>query len=159
MSKLSLWIQNTCTDNKYEYKEKKNTTSLKRSMPKQIGKRKKLRLILEWSESELFIKRFNQLKSQWRNYCMVTGKLITEDMLSPASFPHILNKNMFKSLRYFTNNIWLVFWIEEHNIFDTWISNYKKYYWVDNLKTDIVCWKEVYVGILFYNKWIWTNIY
>lgn len=116
-------------------------------MIKKISNKKKLRLAFKWSESDLFKKRFNQLKSEWRNYCMVTGKVLTEDMLSPASFPHILPKWKFPQYRYYLNNIWLVCWIEEHDLFDKKINKLKEEKWLFRLEEKIKNWEEIILDI------------
>lgn len=149
MSKLSLSIQAACNPSlklqESKWKEKKE---LKKTKPNPIGKKKKLRLALEWSESELFIKRFNQLKDRNENYCMVTWKLITEDMLSPACFPHILPKSKYPHLRHFLNNIWLVLWIKEHQEFDKNINEAKRIIWHIEFEKMISDWREIYIATL-----------
>lgn len=144
MSKLSLAIQAACNPSlklqESKWKEKKE---LKKTKPNPIGKKKKLRLSLEWSESELFIKRFRQLQDRNENYCMVTWKLITEDMLSPACFPHILPKSKYPHLRHFLNNIWLVLWIKEHQEFDRIVNEVKRKIWHIEFEQIIMWWKEI----------------
>lgn len=124
-------------------------------MIKQISDKKKNRLASEWSESVLFKKRFNDLKHKGENYCMVTWSILIEDMLSPASFPHILPKWKYPELRYFKNNIWLVKWIKEHWIFDLYVNNYKIRYGSIKLEQDIKNWKEVWKDILNFNEWMY----
>lgn len=117
-----------------------------------VSKKKKQRLKDKWSEVDLFKLRFEELEKLWLNKCMITWNTITESMLQPYCFPHILNKNLYSKLRYHLNNIWLVSSIENHNKFDEYISNYKKHYWVINLENDIMKWVEVYKDILQFNN-------
>jgi hypothetical protein len=147
MSKLSLSIQEACTW--------KTITSKKKEVKpiKKVWEKKRNRLASDWSESVLFMRRFNDLKDRWNNYCIVTGELLTIDKLSPASFPHILPKGKYPELRLFSNNIWLVKWIEEHWIFDSYVNKYKEYYWSINLENDIKDGKEVIQDIINYNHY------
>ena len=124
-------------------------------MLKQISDKKKNRLASEWSEAILFMKRFNDLKHKGENYCMVTWCILTIDIISPASFPHILPKWKYPEFRYFKNNIWLVKWIKEHWIFDTYVNNYKNKYGSIKLEQDIKDWKEVWKDILNFNEWMY----
>ena len=156
---LKMTEKSKCLCNAKPFNEKKLSKPIA-----QISEKKKERLQTNWTELQLFKKRFELLKAQGKNYCMVTWVLLdfneddqNEDSnISIASFPHIANKNMFANLRYYLNNIWLVKWISEHKKFDEYISEYKDFYWVDNLIKDIENWKEVYIDILnFINNKKW----
>ena len=122
-----------------------------------VWKKTKERLASEWSESVLFMKRFNELKREWRNYCMVTGKLLTIDMLSPASFPHWYPKWKYPELRYFKNNIFLVDWIDNHSKFDSYFKMYKDFIWDDILRNKILSWEDIFddLKIFIINKILW----
>ena len=122
-----------------------------------IWDRKQKRLASEWSEFDLFKKRFNQLLDRWENYCMVTWQLLTEDMVSPASFAHMFSKWQEPIMRYLLNNIALVKWIEEHQKFDLIFNEYKKIRWHIAVKQDILNGKEIYKDILYVTKWLWVG--
>lgn len=113
---------------------------------KPISDKKKDRLENNWTEIQIFIKRFNQLKDKWKNYCMVSGVFIepTEDNdLEPSSFPHILPKWKYPEFRYFLNNIGLVLWITEHKLFDQAINRMKDDIWLAQLILLISSWEEI----------------
>lgn len=160
------WIKYFCSSICYsEFKNKQILVTHRQlwrtsSTINKIWKQKKERLAEFWSESSIFIERFNQLKSKWLNRCMITWRFITEDMLSPASFPHILSKWMFKKYRYKLNNIWLVLWIKEHNILDDIIVKLKRDKWLQWLINEIESWKEIRIPYwnTYYNKWLSPNI-
>jgi hypothetical protein len=122
--------------------------------PKPINKvstKKKVRLNNMWSEKDLFERRYNQLKKSNQHYCVITGTYLTEDMLSPSSFAHILAKWTYPNLRYFLNNIALVKWINEHHLLDVKINKLKKSLWEKELESQILSWKEIVFDVPFNN--------
>lgn len=121
-------------------------------MIKKYWKKTIKRIKEHWTETELFMKRFYQLKEQNLNYCMITWKLITEDMLTPASFPHLLSKKMYSEFRYSLNNIWLVLWIKEHNEIDRLMNLFKKDIWVLYIQEMLKDWREIFI---YLKNYIW----
>ena len=119
---------------------------------RKIWIRKIKRIKEHWTETELFMKRFYQLKEQNLNYCMITWKLITEDMLTPASFPHLLSKKMYSEFRYSLNNIWLVLWIKEHNEIDRLMNLFKKDVWVLHIQEMLKDWREIFI---YLKNYVW----
>jgi hypothetical protein len=86
------------------------------------------------------------LKAKWLNRCMVSWVLIepTEDNdLEVSQFPHILPKWKYPEFRYLLNNIWLVLWIKEHNVFDEAVNRMKEDIWTFELINLIKDWKEI----------------
>lgn len=121
-------------------------------MIKKYWKKTIKRIKEHWTETELFMKRFYQLKEKNLNYCMITWKLITEDMLTPASFPHLLSKKMYSEFRYSLNNIWLVLWIKEHNEIDRLMNLFKKDIWVLYIQEMLKDWREIFI---YLKNYIW----
>lgn len=116
--------------------------------PKPINKvstKKKVRLKSMWSETELFEKRYKQLKKMWLNKCFITWVYLTLEQTSPASYAHILSKWMYPHLRYYLNNIALVKWIDEHHLLDTEVNRIKKEYGEKYLEQFILDWKEIII--------------
>ena len=88
---------------------------IKQSQPKKIGSRTKKRLKENWSEVNTYEKKYNETK-----ICVITWKYVSEP--KPWNFAHILNKRDYPHLRNFTNNLALVYWIEEHAEVDRQIA-------------------------------------
>lgn len=109
-----------------------------------IWPRKKRRLASYWTESDLFRNRFIQLEEEWKNFCMITWKYLTRDMVKASSFPHFLNKNVYWEFRYCYNNVWLVAWIEEHKEVDRRIALMKRDIWTVEIEQMIRDWYEIY---------------
>lgn len=121
----------------------------------QISEKKKQRLEDSWTEIQLFKTRFNMLKAKWLNRCIVSWVLIehTEDNdLEVSQFPHWFPKWKYPEMRYMLNNIFLVKWIKEHNIFDSLFKQYRDEKWSHDVMNKIISWIELYDDILDFIK-------
>ena len=56
---------------------------------------------------------------------------------------NILPKWKYPEFRYLLNNIWLVLWIKEHNVFDEAVNRMKEDIWTFELINLIKDWKEI----------------
>lgn len=108
-----------------------------------VSKKKQDRLKQLWTETDLFKRRWKQLKKQWLNYCLITKKYLELEETTPASYAHILSKWMYPHLRYHLNNIALVKWIDEHHELDAIVNQLKQEYGEKYLEQFILDWKEL----------------
>ena len=109
--------------------EKKAPVPLKRTPLAPIGKKKKERLKNEWSEVDVFRERW-ETGDQCCEVCLKMGKskkealvknaFINWKLIKPQCFPHILSKGLYPRFRLLVECVWLVCWIEHHDIFDSW---------------------------------------
>jgi hypothetical protein len=116
---------------------------------KQISNAKKKRLKEQWTEVQLFEKRFNQLESIGKNYCVITWKTIQsfEDTW-PSNYAHILSKSTFPEFRYHLNNIALVLW-EKHEELDEKVIELMEKIWRCELVKIIESWEEVLFDLTY----------
>lgn len=132
--------------------------SLQKKAPKPIAlvwEKRKERVEVNGSDIQHFLKRFKSLESEKKNICWITGKVITKDTLEEveresgtafmlAFFPHIFNKKNYPALRYYLNNIGLVYGAENHKKFDAIIQKMKDDIGTIKLEKMILDGKEIY---------------
>ena len=73
--------------------------------------------------------------------CELTGKIIREP--KARCFPHILGKWMNKKYKFDSNNIMLVYWIDEHREIDR-LASWNKY----ELEQYLIKWIRITIEIL-----------
>lgn len=142
---LKIWEKSKCACNAKPFNEKK--LEVKKPIA-QISEKKKERLQNNWTEIELFKKKFDLLKLKKQNICVVTWKEITYDeesweWLDVSMFAHILPKWKFPQYRYCLNNIALVNWIDEHHLLDEAVLRMKDDIWLIELERLISSWIEI----------------
>ncbi len=126
-------------------------TPLKRSEKpvKSVSVKRKNRLD-SWGREDLL---FDKVR-QYKKHCYVCWILITWD--ETFTFPHILAKWMYKSLRLFPQNIARACSVKHHDILDTLIA-YNNKNWIQakrDIEKLILSWKEVVIDKTNLKKFI-----
>lgn len=116
---------------------------------RQISKKKQNRIATQWSEKDLFARKWQSTKDRT---CIITGKYIYEP--TAASFAHALCKKNYPELRYYLNNIYLVYWIEEHNKFDKLFWAYKKKIGHNKVYEQIKNWEDLTLQLRLFRLWL-----
>lgn len=122
----------------------KKPTELKRSPVKQVSEKRKERIANGGSEINLFKNIYKKKFKAKKNFCIICREELTEENISPASFPHILPKGTYPELRLLESNLqYLVCGIDHHDKFDEIIREVKKDIGLEELKKIILSGKTL----------------
>jgi len=120
-----------------ECRMKESNNNIKQTNLKHISKKRKKRL-WKYSEKDMFREIIIKSQKDWMLTCVISWKKFRIEDAKAWCFAHILAKWMYPQYRLFKNNIWIVFWLEEHEELDKIVSWNKL-----KIEKDIRDWKII----------------